>query len=83
MDECHHNYSKHDIVNCSLCGVSFVCLCNRATECPCAAVNLTRDEAEWIGWQTGQECVCLACLLELQGTAREKVGGCASSGRLA
>jgi hypothetical protein len=34
-------------------------------------VNLTRDEAEWIGWQTGQECVCLGCLVRL----REEVRG--------
>jgi len=45
-------------------------LCNRATECPCASVNLTRDEAEWIGWQTGQECVCIPCLLRLRDEAR-------------
>jgi hypothetical protein len=72
--ECEHRYSKHDIVNCMLCGEAFVCLCNRATECPCARVNLTRDESEWIGWQTGQECVCLNCLVRLRGEARERFG---------
>ncbi len=70
VSESEHNYSKHDIVNCGLCEESFVCLCNRAAECPCAQVNLTRDEAEWIGWQTGQECVCLGCLVRLREEAR-------------
>jgi hypothetical protein len=65
-----HNYDKHDIVSCGECGESFVCLCNRATECPCAQVNLSRDEAEWIGWQTGNECVCQACLLRFRDAAR-------------
>lgn len=65
-----HNYAKHDILSCPLCGESHICLCNRATECPCASVNLTRDEAEWIGWQTGNECVCIPCLLRLRDEAR-------------
>lgn len=65
-----HNYDKHDIVSCNECGESFVCLCNRATECPCAQVNLSRDEAEWIGWQTGNECVCQSCLLRFRDAAR-------------
>lgn len=70
-----HNYSKHDILTCPLCGESHVCLCNRATECPCAEVNLTRDEAEWIGWQTGNECVCVPCLLQLREQARAAFTG--------
>lgn len=65
-----HNYSKHDRVPCTRCGEIFLCLCNRATECPCAEVNLTRDEAEWIGWQTGGDCVCMACLRQLREEAR-------------
>jgi hypothetical protein len=69
-----HNYAKHDIMPCSLCGDAFVCLCNRAADCPCAQVNLSRDEAEWIGWQTDGECVCILCLLRLRTEAREKLG---------
>lgn len=64
-----HNHDKHDILNCPLCGDSHVCLCNRASECPCAQVNLTRDEAEWIGWQTGNECVCISCMMKLREQA--------------
>jgi hypothetical protein len=65
-----HNYGKHDIVTCNECGESFVCLCNRAAECPCAQVCLSRDESEWIGWQTGNECVCQTCLLRFRDAAR-------------
>lgn len=65
-----HNYAKHDIVTCPLCAESHVCLCNRAADCPCAQINLTRDESEWIGWQTGNECVCISCLLKLREQAR-------------
>ena len=70
MDSSPHNYAKHDIMTCPLCAESHVCLCNRANECPCAQVNLTRDESEWIGWQTGNECVCIPCLLRLRKEAR-------------
>lgn len=65
-----HNYAKHDIVTCPMCGDNHVCLCNRANDCPCSQVNLTRDESEWIGWQTGNECVCIPCLLRLRREAR-------------
>jgi hypothetical protein len=65
-----HNYAKHDILTCPLCGESHLCMCNRATECPCTAVNLSRDEADWISWQTGNECVCIPCLLRLREEAR-------------
>lgn len=66
-----HNYDKHDIVPCMLCQETFTCLCNRATECPCAQVNLTGNEAEWISWQTGGDCVCIACLMKLRDEARQ------------
>jgi hypothetical protein len=66
-------------MTCPLCGEGHVCLCNRASECPCAQVNLTRDEAEWIGWQTGQECVCIPCLLRLRDEARGLLEGPAAS----
>lgn len=65
-----HNYAKHETVSCPLCTESHVCMCNRAVECPCTQVNLTRDEAEWIGWQTENECVCVPCLLRLRVEAR-------------
>ena len=68
-----HNFDKHDIVPCSLCSEAFVCLCNRAADCPCAQVNLSRDESEWISWQTGGDCVCISCLLKLRGEARQAV----------
>lgn len=66
-----HNYAKHDILSCGECGESFVCLCNRASDCPCAQVHLSRDEAEWIGWQTGSECICMNCLLKYRAAARQ------------
>lgn len=65
-----HNFDKHDLVSCRLCEVSFVCLCNRAAECPCTQVNLSADESEWIGGQTGGDCVCIPCLLSLRQQAR-------------
>jgi len=64
------NEGKHDIIPCILCQESFTCLCNRASQCPCSQVNLTRDEAEWIGWQTGGDCVCITCLTRLRQQAR-------------
>lgn len=70
-----HNYDKHDFVACQYCGETFVCLCNRATECPCAQVNLNRDESEWISWQTGGDCVCMTCLLRLRSDARVALSG--------
>jgi hypothetical protein len=69
-----HNYSKHDILPCSLCENTFICLCNRAADCPCAQVNLTRDEAEWIGWQTEGDCICIQCLTRLRTEARVRIG---------
>ncbi|TDU71106.1 Cysteine-rich CWC [Prosthecobacter fusiformis] len=65
-----HNYAKHDIVPCQLCSQTFVCLCNRAADCPCAQVNLSPDEAQWIGWQTGGDCICIACLKKMRQDAK-------------
>jgi hypothetical protein len=42
----------------------------KATECACGDIYLTADEAEWISWQTGGDCVCVPCLLELRQQAR-------------
>ncbi len=68
-----HNHAKHDLLSCPQCGETFVCLCNRASDCPCAQVNLTRDESEWISWQTGGDCICIACLMKMRESARQAV----------
>ena len=65
-----HNCDKHDIAPCHLCDAPFVCLCNRASECPCAQISLSPDEAEWISWQTQGDCICIPCLLKLKQQAR-------------
>lgn len=62
---------KHDILTCQRCQESFACFCNRPAACPCAQVNVTRDEAEWISWQTTGECVCIPCLTRLRDEARQ------------
>ncbi|SKB08237.1 Cysteine-rich CWC [Prosthecobacter debontii] len=62
---------KHDILTCPMCEASFTCFCNRPAACPCVQANVTRDEAEWISWQTGGECVCIACLMRLREEARQ------------
>lgn len=61
-----HNLEKHDLQTCHRCDETFPCLANRVGECPCHAVPLTREETEWIAFQTREECICVRCLIALR-----------------
>lgn len=54
---------KHDCLPCPACGQTFRCMANRAEHCPCAEINLTRDEMLELTWLWGESCLCPFCLV--------------------
>ncbi len=53
---------KHDRPECPACGAGFLCMANRAGQCPCTEVALTRDEMQALTWEWGESCLCPGCL---------------------
>ncbi|WP_240768718.1 cysteine-rich CWC family protein [Olivibacter sp. XZL3] len=62
-------FIKHEIVACERCGTSIECRANAYSKCQCSAVQLSVNEVQYIS-ELYDNCLCAACLLELQGVYR-------------
>lgn len=57
--------AKHETLYCERCNTSFECKANSSTYCQCTQIDLTIDEAEYIG-EYFENCLCISCLKELK-----------------
>ncbi len=64
-------YGKHAHPECPACGGTFLCMANRAGNCPCTAVSLTRDEVQSLTWLWGESCLCSQCLTRERDRLRQ------------
>ncbi|WP_407084048.1 cysteine-rich CWC family protein [Tellurirhabdus bombi] len=67
--------TKHAAESCSRCNQLFTCKVNSILKCDCLAINLTRQETEYIRELTtldyDGECLCLQCLYELKAAYQQ------------
>ncbi len=63
--------SKHETILCERCHTSFECKANSSIRCQCRQVEITPEEAEYIG-ESFDSCLCAGCLNELKKRFIEK-----------
>ncbi|WP_232422372.1 cysteine-rich CWC family protein [Methylosarcina fibrata] len=57
--------NKHEAKQCPRCQRLFICKANRIHRCDCSNICLSFETIEYIR-QLYDECLCLACLKELE-----------------
>ncbi|HMP92349.1 MAG TPA: cysteine-rich CWC family protein [Phnomibacter sp.] len=66
---CETNYQKHASSTCPRCGQAFACLAGNITQCHCYAIRLPPQVQQLIATRY-TDCLCQACLLQLQQPAQ-------------
>jgi hypothetical protein len=61
---------KHELKICPRCGSSFECKSNRVELCGCLSVALTSEALEYLS-ERYQDCLCVACLAEVNRLCSE------------
>ena len=56
---------KHEPRNCPRCNKTFECKVGNIAQCQCSSIVLSEEEKAFIA-DRYQDCLCLACLLDLQ-----------------
>lgn len=56
----------HEIKNCPRCGSLFECKVGDVVNCQCYGIKLTLEEECFITQNYPGQCLCRACLLQLQ-----------------
>lgn len=61
----------HELKICPRCGITFECKVGSINLCQCSAIVLSQEERDYI-FEQYSDCLCAACLIEMQIEHQQK-----------